>query len=322
MPYFKVNARISIFYLDEGPKDTDKPAALLVPGLTCDLHDWSWQVPYLLDLGLRVISFDPRGQGKSSNPLPTRGIMSWPGADAFRAHHGRIIDYYPQTTAHDAAALLDHLGVAQVVAVSHSLGSLATYYLAAELRPGMVRAIVALDPVLRFTSAERDARRDFFEEPNRVVEKIVASIRSIHSSPMPAWQAAWFRRRAMEMDPEVLWAQCWGGWGDRAALGRRENAVEAFAGRLRCPRLVFASDEIGAAAGRDVLPRGSDMDEVVLVDGVGHWFHQVRDKEVNAKLGEWLGRLGILGTLNGEKKRADAEIGLETEEQAWDVVTA
>lgn len=299
MPYFRINAKISVFYLDEGPRDTGRPAVLLIPGLTCDVHDWSWQVPSLVELGLRVISIDPRGQGKSTNPRPTPGVMVWPGADAFKAHHGRIVDYYPQTTAYDAAALLSELGVRQVIIISHSLGDLAAYYFAAVARPGFVKAIVALDPVHRWTNADREANRSFFEQPHNVVNKFIDTIPSLYPAGMPAWQATWFRRRAMEMDPEVLWAQCWGGWGDKNALGRTENAIEAYGGKLRCPRLVFVSDEAGAKVDRDVLPKGSDLDEVVLVDGAGHWFHQVRDKEVNAKLAGWLKKVGALEGVNG-----------------------
>lgn len=74
MPFFQRNANISIFYLDEGPRDAQ--VVLLIPGITCDLHDWNWQVRFLLAWGVRVITPDPRGQGRSSAPAPTPDIAS------------------------------------------------------------------------------------------------------------------------------------------------------------------------------------------------------------------------------------------------------
>lgn len=114
MPFFQRTPVISLFYFDEGPQNA--PVILLIHGLTCDLHDWSWQVPFLLKLGFRVISMDIRGHGKSSAPAPS-GVTSWPGPNA----EPSITDYFPQTCAYDAAALLKHLSIdkAILMGVSH-----------------------------------------------------------------------------------------------------------------------------------------------------------------------------------------------------------
>ena len=57
---------------------------LLVNGIGDDLEAWPNQIPDLLDAGLRVVTFDNRGVGQSSTPLPpyTTRQMAGDAADA------------------------------------------------------------------------------------------------------------------------------------------------------------------------------------------------------------------------------------------------
>ncbi|KAK4444907.1 alpha beta hydrolase protein [Podospora aff. communis PSN243] len=299
MPFFNRTPLISLYYLDEGPSTA--PVILLIPGLTCDLHDWSWQVPFLLSLGYRTISLDVRGQGRSSAPLPTPNLTSWPGPNA----PANIIDYYPQTCAHDAAALLDHLGVKSVIAIGHSQGDLITYHLAT-LRPDLVRALVGIDGIYRWDNAAREANGWFFEQKDEVVQNMIGFFTYTYPPDAPAWMKAWHARRAKAMDPEVMFALCWGGWGDREdGLGRTEVAVRQWKGRLECPHLVVGSSEDAVRVDRGELWRGDKLDEIVVIEGKGHWLHQAGSERFNAVVEKWLGRVGMLP----EKGVAEEERG-------------
>lgn len=67
-----------------------------------DSRMWEFQIPHLIDQGLRCIAYDRRGHGRSD--------WSWNGYDY-------------ETLADDLGALLDHLELREVTLVSHSAGS-------------------------------------------------------------------------------------------------------------------------------------------------------------------------------------------------------
>ncbi|KAL7943885.1 Alpha/Beta hydrolase protein [Trichoderma barbatum] len=287
MPFFERNNQISIWFMDEGSQSS--PPILLIPGLTCDLHDWSWQVKFLLDLGFRVISFDIRGQGRSSAPAPTPGIISWPGPNADPA----IIDYFPETRAYDIVALLKNLSVTSVIVISHSQGALESYYLAT-VRPDLVRALITLDPVYQFDNAFREANASYFEQPSDTISKMIVYFEMTYSESTPGWQKTWHIRRAKEMNEQVMYAMSWGGWGTVECLGRKETAIAEFGGKLKCPRLTIGSNEHAVAVDRNDIAEGSELDECVVIEGKGHWFHQLASDEFNSILRNWLEKIGAL----------------------------
>ncbi|MEO7746272.1 MAG: alpha/beta fold hydrolase [Actinomycetota bacterium] len=86
MPTADVNG-ITISYQLEGEGEQ---TVVLVNGLADDLASWDFQVPALLEAGLRVLRFDNRGIGDSDKPA---------GA------------YTSRMLADDAKALVDHLGI-------------------------------------------------------------------------------------------------------------------------------------------------------------------------------------------------------------------
>jgi non-heme chloroperoxidase len=71
MPYISVgkenSASIELYYEDHG---SGQPM-VLIHGYPLDGHSWEKQVPVLLDAGKRVITYDRRGFGKSSQPTTT-----------------------------------------------------------------------------------------------------------------------------------------------------------------------------------------------------------------------------------------------------------
>ena len=89
---------IEIHYEDHG---AGQPV-VLIHGYPLSGRAWDKQVPALLDAGHRVITYDRRGFGQSSQP---------------------VTGYDYDTFAADLAALLDHLDLHDAVLVGHSMGT-------------------------------------------------------------------------------------------------------------------------------------------------------------------------------------------------------
>jgi non-heme chloroperoxidase len=92
------NTDIEIYYEDHG---AGQPV-VLIHGYPLSGRAWDKQVPVLLEAGYRVITYDRRGFGKSSQP--TSG-------------------YEYDTFAADLSTLLDHLDLYDAVLVGHSMGT-------------------------------------------------------------------------------------------------------------------------------------------------------------------------------------------------------
>jgi non-heme chloroperoxidase len=91
-------ADVELYYEDHG---TGKPV-VLIHGYPLDGHSWERQTPMLLAEGYRVIAYDRRGFGQSSQP--------WTGYDY-------------DTFAADLNALLEHLDLRDAVLVGFSMGT-------------------------------------------------------------------------------------------------------------------------------------------------------------------------------------------------------
>jgi non-heme chloroperoxidase len=92
------NADIEIYFEDHG---TGQPV-VLIHGYPLSGRAWDKQVPVLLEAGYRVIAYDRRGFGKSSQP---------------------VVGYDYDTFAADLAALLEHLDLHDAVLAGHSMGT-------------------------------------------------------------------------------------------------------------------------------------------------------------------------------------------------------
>ena len=102
MPYANVgkenSTEIDLYYEDHGSGD----AVVLIHGYPLSGASWEKQVPVLLAEGHRVITYDRRGFGKSSQPT---------------------VGYDYDTFAADLAALLEHLDLRDAVLAGHSMGT-------------------------------------------------------------------------------------------------------------------------------------------------------------------------------------------------------
>jgi non-heme chloroperoxidase len=102
MPYVDVGTEnsgaIEIYYEDHG----SGPPVVLIHGYPLSGRAWDRQVPVLLDMGCRVIIYDRRGFGKSSQPAT---------------------GYDYDTFAADLNALMEKLDLREAVIVGHSMGT-------------------------------------------------------------------------------------------------------------------------------------------------------------------------------------------------------
>jgi len=102
MPYVTVgeenSGTIEIYYEDHG---SGQPV-VLIHGYPLDGHSWEKQVPGLLGAGKRVIAYDRRGFGHSSQP---------------------VVGYDYDTFAADLKALVDELDLSDAVLAGFSMGT-------------------------------------------------------------------------------------------------------------------------------------------------------------------------------------------------------
>jgi non-heme chloroperoxidase len=102
MPFVTVGqentASIDIYYEDHG---SGRPI-VLIHGYPLDGHSWEKQQRVLLEAGFRVITYDRRGFGKSSQPT---------------------VGYDYDTFAADLNSLLDHLDLPDVILCGFSMGT-------------------------------------------------------------------------------------------------------------------------------------------------------------------------------------------------------
>jgi pimeloyl-ACP methyl ester carboxylesterase len=97
---------------------------VLIPGLFGSAWGYRNVVPLLTDAGFRTVIIEPLAIGSSSRPLHA--------------------DYSLTAQAARIAAVLDTLGLLQVIVVGHSAGAVIAYRLALQ-RPDLVRGIVSLE---------------------------------------------------------------------------------------------------------------------------------------------------------------------------------
>jgi pimeloyl-ACP methyl ester carboxylesterase/predicted glycosyltransferase len=225
---------------------------------------WKMQIPYFARHG-RVVTFDPRGNGKSDRPLDP---------DLYSEH-----EY-----AADALGVLDATQTESAVVVTLSLGAQRSLILAAN-HPERVRGIVFIAPAIPLAPAHD--YRDFpFDEPLDTdegwakynahywrrdypgfVEFFISNcVNEPHSTKQIEDGIGW----GLETTPETLVAT-------QLAEGLDEERARELAAGLRCPVLVIHGDQDAVTPHR----RGRELTratagELVTIEGGGH-FPQARD---------------------------------------------
>ncbi len=258
------------------------PAILFLPTWSI-IHSRAWkaQIPYFARRH-RVITFDPRGNGRSHRPA---GVG---------AHDER--EY-----ARDAAAVLAATGTERAVVVAVSLGAQRALLLAAE-HPDLVSAAVFIAPALPFGSARPDG-----------------AVVDFHACL--ATDAGWAKynehywRRDYAGFLEFFFGRCFTephstkqiedcvGWGletDAETLirtqldrGLTKDDILALCARVRCPSLVIHGDEDAVRSTAD----GAELARLLsgtfaLLRGSGH-LPEARDPvRVNLLIRDFIGAIG------------------------------
>jgi non-heme chloroperoxidase len=159
MPRITVGAEngapIEIHYEDHG---AGRPV-VLIHGYPLSGRAWDKQVPVLLEAGHRVITYDRRGFGQSSQP---------------------VVGYEYDTFASDLHALLEALDLHDVTLVGHSMGTgEVTRYLSA-YGSARVTAGVLVSPIPPFLLQTGD-------NPDGVPQSVFDGFVAAAQADMPAW---------------------------------------------------------------------------------------------------------------------------------------
>jgi non-heme chloroperoxidase len=149
------SAAIEIHYEDHG---AGQPV-VLIHGYPLSGRAWDKQVPVLLEAGHRVITYDRRGFGQSSQP---------------------VLGYDYDTFAADLDRLLDHLDLSDAVLVGHSMGTgEVTRYLSVYGSARVAKGVLVspIPPFLLQTS----------DNPDGVPQSLFDGFVGAAQSDMPAW---------------------------------------------------------------------------------------------------------------------------------------
>ncbi len=153
-------ADIEIYYEDHG----EGQPVVLIHGYPLDGRSWERQERVLLEAGHRVIAYDRRGFGKSSQPT---------------------VGYDYDTFAADLNTLLEHLDISDIVLAGFSMGSgevtryLGTY---GSARVSKAALLGAIPPFLLKTD----------DNPEGVDQSVFDGIKATVLADRPAWFKAFF----------------------------------------------------------------------------------------------------------------------------------
>lgn len=240
MAFVRVND-IVLHYRDDGP--VGAPVLVMSNSLGTDLRIWDEFVASYPGC-CRIIRYDKRGHGLS---------QATPAPYSLNDHVG------------DLAALLDHLGVAQVALIGLSVGGMIAQQLAAT-RPDLVAALVVCDSAHRIGTAA---------QWNERIEAVTRNgVASIADAILERWFTPPFRSQdnAAFVGYAAMLARCDadGYTGTCAAL--RDADLTASTQALKLPVLCLCGDQ-DSATPPDLVRQTCGLIEGArfeLITGAGH----------------------------------------------------
>lgn len=238
MQIFNANG-VGLHIADQGPKDGK--AVVFANSLGTDLRLWDALLP-LLPKGLRLVRYDKRGHGLSAEPEGP---------------------YTIDELADDAAALIDGLGLKDVVFVGLSIGGLIGQALALR-RPELLRALVISN------SAAKIGTDQMWNDRINAIREFGLAV--VAAPTMERWFSPAFRatpelalwQRMLERQPAAGYIACCQAIAAadlRKQVGALKLPVQMIAGSLdgsTPPELVRASGQLIAQAA------------YAEIDGAGH----------------------------------------------------
>jgi pimeloyl-ACP methyl ester carboxylesterase len=202
---------LRVFYETQGTGST----VLLIHGLGSSTEDWEPQIEALKSR-YTVVAYDVRGHGKTSKP------------------GGR---YTMSQFAHDAAALIERLGLSRVHVMGLSMGGMIAFQLAAD-RPELVRSLIIVNSGPEMILRTMKEKIGIFQR--KVIVRLMGMQKMgevLASRLLPAPEHAALRATFVER-----WARNDPGAYLRALSALVGWSVKARLPGIRCPVLVVSAD--------------------------------------------------------------------------------
>jgi len=251
---------------------------VLIHGWPLSGRSWEQQVPALIDAGHRVITYDRRGFGESSQP--------WDGYD------------YDTLTA-DLHALLEHLDVRDATLVGFSMGGgEVVRYLSTYGTERVSKAVLAaaVPPYLYQSEDNPDGGLD-----DATIEQFESGVRSDRVAFLDGFFTVFFaagERTDLVSEPQRLYAREIGAFSSPkgtldciAAFGRTDFRGDLE--KVTVPTLVIHGDsdgtvpfEVSGKRSAETIPGA----ELVVVEGAPHGLNTTHAAEFNAALLRFLAR--------------------------------
>jgi non-heme chloroperoxidase len=266
------NTAIEIYYEDHG---AGQPV-VLIHGYPASGRAWDKQVPALLEAGYRVITYDRRGFGRSSQP---------------------VVGYDYDTFAADLHALLEHLDLRDAALAGHSMGTGEVTRYLASYGSGRVAKGVLISPIPPYLLQADD-------NPDGVPQSLFDGFAAAAQADTPAWMKG-FLDNFYNMDTlrgtlvsDQAWQASWNlavtasAAAAIACIGTWTTDFRADLPKIDVPVLVLHGDAdqvlpIGKTAHR--LPGLIKDMQLVVVQGGPHAIPWTHAGQVNTALLDFLG---------------------------------
>ena len=271
MPYIKVgeenSGTIAVYYEDHG---SGSPV-VLIHGYPLSGRAWDRQVPVLLEDGRRVITYDRRGFGKSSQPAT---------------------GYDYDTFAADLNALLETLDLRDVTLVGHSMGTGEVTRYLGTYGSGRVARAVLISPIPPFLLQTAD-------NPEGLPASLFDGFIQAAAQDAPAWMKG-FLDNFFNIDKfggtlvsDQYYQSCWNLAVSSSAIAAKacvptwETDFRADLPKIDVPMLVIQGNDDRVLpypkTGQRLTGMMKDMQSVVI-DGGPHAIAWTHADQVNAAL--------------------------------------
>jgi len=282
--------------------DAGGEAVVLLHGFPELAHSWRHQLSPLGDAGFHVVAPDLRGFG---------------GTTARKRSPERVEAFDIEHLAADVVGLIDALQVERAILIGHDWGADLAWKTAL-MHPERVRAVAGLSvpyappapaPPLRIMRDNfgEDFYMVWFQQPGEADEALARDVRRTLCT-REVWDRAWMERADVPERPPwlteedlQLYVDAFSRTGFSGGLSWYRNIDRNWEllapygdRRIEQPAMFLTGsrDPVAAFMPHQVMDGWvTDLCEVVVVDGAGHWVQQERPDEVNAALLRFLASL-------------------------------
>jgi pimeloyl-ACP methyl ester carboxylesterase len=269
----------------------EAPPVVLLHGFPELWYSWRHQLPALAEAGYRVLAPDLRGYGGSSAPA-------------------EIVAYDMKTLCADVIGLIDAVGASQAAVVGHDWGAAVAWQLALA-HPDRVTAVAGLSvpfvpraPAPPIGLMRQGFGEDFymvwFQEPGVADAVLARDVRRTLTTSR-VWTADWGEGEERPRLPQWLteddlrvYVEAFertgftGGLNYYRNIDRNWEHSAGLAGeRIEQPALFITGsrDPVQGFMPQQAMEGWvTDLRDIVVVDGAGHWVQQERPEDVNQAL--------------------------------------